>query len=369
MHLKHRLTRAGGLLPVLLASFAFVDVGTRLLVPVQASSIRAWEPMSVGAGPGQPFAPDRSVWRPRAWGDLSNMSGDDELRVYRSERFTSDSWGFRNRLDRERVAGGSPWIGLLTGTSNSVGSGLSDGQTVPEQLGRLLEGRVYSVAGLGPILPGDLKAIIRRLDLKSGVVLVEYFEREGAPHPSCVICPQPRLSRYLKEAKASLASYQGSRIQLPTSCFPRPPMERFSSDSPVRAPSLPDGSRLLLFAGDLEPSSRTTIIPVDYYVDLAQRLAEENLRLIVFLVPTKFSVYQPLLDDPDLPTADGRTLAVLERRLRRAGVEVVNLKPILRTAAAREFPRLLYFADDTHWNSAGAALVAQALATRVRQEH
>lgn len=92
---------------------------------------------------------------------------------------------------------------------------------------------------------------------------------------------------------------------------------------------------------------------------LQQTAAQNGIRLIVFVVPSKEMVYQDRFTDPSLRKAiDWRYAALLEL-LPAAGIEQVDLLAPLRAAAARG--EQVYFDFDTHWTPRGHEIAAQVL--------
>ncbi len=88
--------------------------------------------------------------------------------------------------------------------------------------------------------------------------------------------------------------------------------------------------------------------------------AARGIALVVMLIPDKEQVYRELLppefNTPESPIPES-TLIAIEQGLRREGVHVVNLLGPFRERAGKG--ELLYWADDTHWNSEGIDLAAQ----------
>lgn len=99
---------------------------------------------------------------------------------------------------------------------------------------------------------------------------------------------------------------------------------------------------------------------VDGIRTLSGRCRERGICLVVMLIPDKEQVYRELLP-PSLGEAAGpipdSTLNDLERGLRSNDVCVVNLLGPFREAA--QSGSLLYWSDDTHWNSKGMDLAAR----------
>lgn len=104
--------------------------------------------------------------------------------------------------------------------------------------------------------------------------------------------------------------------------------------------------------------------------NLSSMATARNMRLVMVLVPDKECVHAAALPDYVREGLRPCVLPDLERKLRDAGVAVVNLKPIFDSAVQRG--EMLYWRDDTHWNPAGAGRAAEATAAevmRLLQEH
>jgi acetyltransferase AlgX (SGNH hydrolase-like protein) len=90
---------------------------------------------------------------------------------------------------------------------------------------------------------------------------------------------------------------------------------------------------------------------------------EQGMRLVVFYIPIKFRVYGDFCTFPQGSPCvtwhpwdlESRLAAVL----RDAGIEFVSLTEPMRAAA--RMGDLLYLRDDSHWNAAGQAFVAEQL--------
>jgi len=92
-----------------------------------------------------------------------------------------------------------------------------------------------------------------------------------------------------------------------------------------------------------------------------------QIELLVVLVPNKYTVYEPLLLEPDPGRGRALWLDEVDAYLQRTGVATLNLTRPMRARAARELDqgRLLYWIDDTHWNAAGIRLAAEEISARL----
>jgi hypothetical protein len=136
--------------------------------------------------------------------------------------------------------------------------------------------------------------------------------------------------------------------------------------------SLRNGEPMLFLADHLTLATRNRGVEGAgaYWSWLAEELKRDHLSLMVFLQPEKYTVYQPLLRDaPAPPRKDKSFLGQIEDQLRSRGVPVVNLEPVLRERAERDFERgaYIYRRDDSHWNERGIVVAADAIAKAWRQ--
>jgi hypothetical protein len=105
-------------------------------------------------------------------------------------------------------------------------------------------------------------------------------------------------------------------------------------------------------------------------VSFRDQLAERGIHLLVVPVPNKASVYPDMLTrqarKKDEPVNAG-TIEVM-RRLREAGVEVVDLFALFeqaRAASSHGEATKYYLAQDSHWSPDGVRLAAKAVARRL----
>lgn len=369
--------RVDVLVPLTLAAVFAADVGARFL-PRERYAFRAWEALRV-VGESGPFRPNRAYHNPAAWGDLASLGNLPALREYRPETVTTDEAGYRNPPGLAARGG----IGaVLTGTSLSAGTEVQDGEHLAAQLARQAGMGVYNAA-LADLDLETLRGLLHRTGATRGVLVVEYLEARGAPsivlareRPHAARCPDA-LAERAALCRAYSRAAEWARVS-PVRVVTRRGLRRAQDDrwlpNPDRAlvhrGRLPDGREMLFEATDLVwslPAAEEARV-VRYFGWLARRLEREGVRLLVVLAPKKYTVYGPLAGPgPGDPDAGARSLARIAAGLEAARVPVVNLTPVLRAAAAAAVAdgRLLYFLDDTHWNAAGVAAAAAAIAPRL----
>ncbi|MBL8861814.1 MAG: hypothetical protein JNK02_07350 [Planctomycetes bacterium] len=97
-------------------------------------------------------------------------------------------------------------------------------------------------------------------------------------------------------------------------------------------------------------------------------LAERGVRFLFVVVPDKETVYAERLPDTWTPLGPGAFDLLLDELRARTGVEVLDLRPVLRAARAGDRPAVedfLYFPRGTHWTLRGACAANEALVARL----
>jgi SGNH hydrolase-like domain, acetyltransferase AlgX len=369
--------RIGRLIPWTIGLALALDAATRM-IPIDMFSFRAWETLVVARGPTGPFEPDRVYANPLTYGDLARDERYAPLRQHRFEYFSTDHWGFRNTVP------GSPdrpvrW--LLVGDSFGVSSGVGDGSSLASQIARESGDRVYNGSASLALFLSDIRFTAERLGMTAGGVIYEFMERQEMP----TFAPGAESARQFTDGPAPSRQGLGERFRkwrkdgkvdrlgilagwawesLAARIDSGAADSGLPADLRVARYELANGQTMLFFGPDIErardPDRR---ISTDYLVWLKSELAKRNLDLVVLLVPTKYSVYGPLVKDPSAVRPSGLPLARVAARLQAQGVFAVNVTDPLCMLAASGLPRneYDYFLDDTHWNDRGIGAAAQAL--------
>jgi len=367
--------RIGQLIPWTIALSLVLDATTRL-IPIDMFSFRAWEPLSLAAGPTGPFEADRNYINPLTHGDLSSAGRYSDLRQYHLEYFSTDHWGFRNTVtgSPDRAAG---W--LLVGDSFGVSSGVLDRNTLASQLARLSGERVYNGSASRPLPLNDIRFTSGRLGMKEGVVVYEFMERQGMPTVARAENardfrdgpprPEPSL---LERYRVWRKSVSVSRLQILAGWgwefidakIGSTPRDANPQPADTVSYELFNGRTMLFYKQDvdlaLDPYRQ---ISQDYLLWLKSELGKLNLQLVVLLVPNKYSVYGSLVKDRGAVLPSNLPLAQFADRLKAQGVFVVNVTDALTKQATADLPKdqYVYFIDDSHWNERGIGVAAQAL--------
>jgi hypothetical protein len=357
------------LIPAIVLAAFLTDVGLRAL-PRDRVMFRAWEAVILYPTAAGNFQPDYRYENIRAYGDLSHFGNLPQFREYRRELFTTNRFGFRNAGIAE--PGGAP-AAIVVGDSFAAGAGVSDDDTLSAQLSRAADRYVYNGAGQGARW-STTEVLIHRLGMKNGLIVWQISERFPIP-PSVragekdtdrlmqkiagLDTPLYRRVRALKRFTASWFLYspltvfagRGLRSLQNGVWLPNP------SEHNVVAGQLKNGDRMLFLRSEVDNFYRPPQAGgLDYFAEVNALVRSTGNRLLVVLVPDKYNVYYPLLEDPaHADPASEPNPYNLEQGLLRIGVPVVNLTPLLRSDAARELPlrQYNYWIDDTHWNPHG----------------
>ena len=356
----------------------FVADGVTRAMPLGTFTFRAWEALGANAVSPSPFEPLARYDSAHATGDLGNMGNHRATRVYRHEVFTTDAYGFRNApgLAESRTVSV-----LLLGDSFAAGAGVADQMTLAGQLSRTFGRPTYTLAPMLP-KPPSLVEHARMLGMRPGgwVLHQQTYLYDDSRAWATSPVAKPPTTPYGRFRKSFITGISPLQILANRAWKSWQDDIRFSNPfaAGVERRRLVNGDDMLFIANDtvydaFPPETSTEIDrTVAYSRALADAAAGEGLRYLALLVPTKAAIYGPLTVPEIFPA--GRApgyLIELERRLRAAGLQVVNARdaflPLARPAADRY--QYLYWRDDSHWSpygiSVAAATVDAAMSTSV----
>jgi hypothetical protein len=353
-----------------------IDLAARF-APLDPLCFQAWECLTRYQEPGAIFQANRQFRSQSTHGNLSNMGNLPGLRQDRPQVFTTDAHGFRNppgnasaRVD-----------GLVVGDSFVAGYGITDSETLPVQLGAAAGLRLYNAGGPYAYLE-TARSLKARFGLRRAPVVVVWTESEPVAQlrdaESRAIHPDVR-SRML----ASVLGSGGERLRaLARGWWYTSPVQILAEKAYLAMANdrvlpniyaervvqgrLRNGDPMLFYPPDVEGfrSHRDVREAADYLMWLATALRQAELTPLVVLAPSKYSVYNPLLDDPHPAPGDAvHPLARLEQALRSGGVPALDLTPAFRDQARRDLSKreYIYWLDDTHWNGRGVGVAADLI--------
>ena len=368
------LFRFGRVMTALVVLVGITDLITRGM-PLDRFTFRAWEAMSYYRQPDATFEASHHYDR-RSYGDLSNLGNLPKYRTWRHETFTTDKLGFRNP---EELADSGEVKAILIGDSFGAGSGVSDAETLSAQLTK--HGiTTYNVAPMRLDVKG-MQAMAARLRMDEGRIL--YQQATGLRYVY-VDSAEVRSAAPLDRQPASFL-YRFER-NLHAGTFPLRivadrVLKHWQDDrwfanpykGAVEVRRLKNGDAMLFLPGEvIEPTLPPHVLSVidatvALYRGIDEQLKSTRLRLTVLLVPDRFTAYAHLLETGRWTGGMPPYQQELNRRLRAAGVSVINLYDVIATQATAEAARweYLYWRDDTHWNAAGIRVAADEIASQL----
>lgn len=357
-------------IPCLMIAAFLLDAGLRFM-PLDSLTFRAWEALIRDRPPSAAFAPSRRYYNARSYGDLASLGNFPGLRQYRPERFSTDALGFRNP---PRALDGEVDV-ILAGDSFTVGSGVSDDQTLSARLTERTGCVSYNAGIEQDRVTSDLiLALARRLHLRHRLVIRPYVEdAETPPHQTRrAILTSTLVARTPARILNAIGWLRGLLTVSPLQSLSTHAWKAVANDkilpnryaaTVVRA-TLDNGDTVLFQAAQIRNFYHRRRIDIDYWSALRDDLHRERLDLLVVLVPGKYRVYRPFLIDQSSVDRGAGDLDRLGHLLRAIGIPVLDLTPVLSTEAAaayRERGEYLYWLDDIHWNRRGIALAAEAI--------
>jgi hypothetical protein len=301
-----------------------------------------------------PFRTNLTYQNSHAYGDLASMGNCLDCRQYRPMNIRTDERGFAN------PPSSGPYDAILMGDSFGLGAEQPQGANLASQISQHTGLSIYNTcAPMRAMSREHLMELIDQLGMTHGTVFFELMDRSlGYAGPPPKTPEQERLDRWSKNAEYS-----------PLANISRDIVGRFYDGRLMPNPyapnvvrrQLPDGQTILFFPEDLERTEPNRATWWAKYLTLLNKeLRQRNFQLIVILVPSKYTVYQPLIKDA---TKTDKSEALKELQGKLHNLPVVNTAPALQQAAADELVhgRLLYWRDDTHWNADGVRVAVQQL--------
>lgn len=359
----------GAVIPRLLAGVALAGVVLRF-GPVDPLTFRGWEALTRDRPPGMAFEPNRRYYNARASGDLAALGNLPTLRQYRPEQFTTDALGFRNppALLTEEISA------ILAGDSFAVGSGVSDDETLSAQLTALTGCVVYNAGSeAGRITPDDILGVAARLKMRGRLVIrlvAELADPPTIPTPqtSFVRALATRMTARIRALAGRVVGFvEVSPLQIvSTRAWKALENDRILPNkyaSRVVKAALTTGDVMLFRASPEDHAAQPPPVALDYWRWLRDDLRQQQLDLLVVLVPSKDRVYRPFVVDPSHLRPPHDSWEHLAEALRAAGLSVLDLTPFLSAEAARAVDQreYLYWLDDVHWNTRGIAVAASVI--------
>jgi hypothetical protein len=354
MPTRNSILRCGYLLPRVLLLWALFDVMLRF-APPQWYSFRMHE-FAIVTGPHKmgPFRTDLTYQNPHAYGDLASLGNCTDCRQYRPMSIHIDERGFAN------PASSAAYDAILVGDSFGIGAEQPGGETLASDISRGTGLSIYNACSpVRAISRENLMTLIDQLGMSDGTVFFELMDWSLSYYQAAQQDPGLQgFDRWSENVNYSpLANMSRDVVGRLYDGHLLPNPYAFN----VVRKRLPDGRPILFQLDDvLDADPAGPRLWMKYFRVLQKELRARNFQLMVILVPSKYTVYQPLIKDA-AKTNKSEALDELQKDLQ--GVPVVNTTPALRQAAADgiEHGKFLYWRDDTHWNADGVRVAADQI--------
>lgn len=374
----------GKLAPAIVLAWVLIDLLTRLVSPALLR-LDPWVAVSQFPPRYAPFTPDRSFKQVRITGANARGGNFRPTEFVGPLTFSTDHLGFRKNPYLQE--GQVPQVLFIKGDSFIYGVNLSDDQTLPS----VLTGRYGIPSYNGARFHDDPDGmpewdwLLNHLPGRPSTIVYTYLEHGvfTAPYATpglngMIMRHDPTLDselRYLKLLNTFFWQLSPTRI-VTTRLFNRLENDKvFPNESAktIRALTLPNGEKMLFRdyeygLADQDRGPATVAQSMTGFVWLKSELDKRNLRLIVLLLPNRYTLYAPVLTGNDGPWA--HYLDRMDEALHGAGIETVNGLDIYRAAARQEVDsgQFSFYREDPHWNPRGVERIAKPLADAINQK-
>jgi len=361
----------GHLIPLFITLAGVADVGTRFL-PLAWFSMRLEEPSTRYPIGMTDLTPNFHYDMPRSYGDLANLVNSPRYRFYHRQWMNVNGDGFR--LDGAPAMPGKPPEALLFGDSFARGVSLSDDATLAAQFSRI-PGRSLFDSSLR-LDWGRTRRALDYLGMTKGTVVVALVDRLALPGVEEFQDRPQRNTAWRRFNHQCQKLWDGFWEVCPLQIFSERLIRRLQNDTILPNPhaswakveTLVNGQPMLFFDQDIAASEGGMVGTIDGLLLYQDHLRRRGIDLLILVVPNKYLVYRQLIQHAPRQSHGPSRASRYEDALHQAGIRVLNLEHVFipEAEAALQRGELLYWPDDTHWNSNGTRLAAQALAQALR---
>lgn len=373
---KRERLRLGWLAPAGLAVWLALDLGLRLL-PVERLGVSPITAAQRFTGRHSPFRANVSIRIAAGSPGENAVRGNLPPTERRPPlRFSTDALGYRR--NPEVAAGTAPDVLFIGGDSFIYGANLSDEETLPAAFTRASGLLAYNGgrSHLTPLTLDDLDWLLSHLPGLPRQVVLVHLEQHRRRVSKRGLDAAPSALQNLKYARFVVNGWWDAS---PLSNATRRLFRRLADDKilpnvyeqDVIAYKLPDGRPMLFRASETFPARKPQAGAAldgtaEYIVQWARELEARGLETHVLVLPTRFTVYGPLLESGELRTGALRAasdLDSLEVRLRRKGIRTTNGLRVFQQTAATDLAAgaLPFYREDNHWTPEGVERIARIL--------
>lgn len=373
----------GKLAPSIVIAWVVIDLVSRFLNPALLH-VDPWLTVSQFPPRYAPFSRNESFSVPEYIGANARAANTPPTEIVGPITFSTDNLGFR--ANPYLNPGEAPQVLFVKGDSFIYGVGLSDNETLPSVLTHQYGIPSYNGARFHDDPDGlpEMDWLLDHLPRRPSTIVYTYLEH--GPFLSPQITPginglimryDPVLDgdlRYLK--MLNMFFWQMSPPHIVATRF----FNSLENDKvfpnegakTIQSLTLPNGDKLLFrdYEYELATLDRGPAAVARSMIGFRWFKAEldkRHLRLVVLLMPNRYTIYAPLLTGKDGPWA--HYLDNLDLALHKEGIETVNGLDFYRAAARQEVNsgRLSFYREDAHWNARGVELIAKPLAEAIKQ--
>jgi hypothetical protein len=372
----------GKLAPAIVFAWMALDLLSRFLNPA-LFQLDPWLVVSRCPPRYSPFSRDQSFYLQSYIGGNARAANIPPTEIGGPLTFSTDHLGFRKNPYLKE--GQAPQVLFLQGDSFTYGVGLSDEQTLPSVMTAKFHIPSYNSGRFHDDPDGmpELDWLLSHLPGRPTTIVYTYLEHLPFIAPGEMGGPSGRLRRwspkiegdlrYLKLLNTFFWELSPSRV-VTTRFFNKLANDRFfpnENTSTVRALALPDGRELLFrdYEFQLPEQDRgpdAVAQTTRGFQWLKSEMEKRQIRLIVLLLPNRYTIYAPLLaKNTDGPWTN--YLDQLDAQLHQNGIETVNGLEVYRSFANQEIQtgQLSFYREDTHWNPRGVERIAGPLADAI----
>ena len=357
------------------AAFLLLPLGLYLFLifglPVDFFSFRVWEAVESNPtfSPHRPFYPGMRISRSEQ-GDLAHHT---KFARQRDVYWETDANGFRTT----RSTAEEPKV-FIVGDSATLGSGLSQPQTLASEAARLLKKIVY------PYAPRSVPQLLedRRFKLQPGsIVVFAPSERnlwwQRLPLELDPVLRRLRFNLEDWQNRSPLFSqvcvaldriFKGAPVLFARAATRRAVIKAFFGAQGFPAFTVEGKHEWFFLWDDIHAPLPTQqdFADIEHKILSYKEAVEKQGAKFVFMpIPEKGTILHRHLP-AHVPARSASVLAELQDRIARKGVLSVDLlTPFMRQTNTGE---VLYQIDDSHWSSAGVKIAAQELKHLLEEE-
>jgi SGNH hydrolase-like domain, acetyltransferase AlgX len=372
----------GKLAPSIVIAWVIIDLLCRLLSPALLH-LDPWLVVSRFPPRYAPFSPDQSFYLAKYIGGNAQQGNLPATEAAGPITFSTDHLGFRK--NPYLSPGQVPQVLFLKGDSFTYGVALSDNQTLPS----VMTGR-YGIPSYNggrfhddPEGMPEVDWLLNHLPGRPSTIVYTYLEHVALAPPQeltglngLLMRHDPALDgdlRYLRLINTFFWELSPTRV-ITTRLFKKLDNDKFFPNQnlkTIQALPLPNGEKMLFRDYEFELAqqdrgSAAVAQTLHSFQWLKTELDKRHIRLIVLLVPNRYTIYAPLLAGNDGPWT--HYLDHLNDELHKSGIESVNGLEVYRSVARQEVNsgHFSFYREDPHWNPHGVEVIAKPLAEAIK---